>query len=193
MKKNSILFLLFFVAGLFFTSCTKDFENGLDYDGFNNNGNEGGGGVEQTGVFKATVAGETFVASSSSAIVMDDYVLISGIRNSGKDLIQIIVPANKVGTYTWSNSKDDGEKFVLTYSSIDSDNPFISASNEVAKFLGIKDYNDTAIVSIVAIDKSKKTISGTFQFTGFRDLGDDKTETKVITNGSFTDIPYTEN
>lgn len=192
MKKINILFLLLSAVTISFSSCTKDFEDGLNYNGFNN-GNEGTGGVVQSGSFKATVGGQSFVANTSSAIVTNDFVLIAGIRTSNKDLIQITLPSNKVGTYNWANSKDQGDKFVLSYGSVDSENPFISASNEVAEFFGVKNYTDTAIVTITAVDKTKKTISGTFQFTGFRDIGDDKTETKVITNGSFTNIPYTEN
>lgn len=192
MKKINILFLLLSAVVISFSSCTKDFEDGLNYNGFNN-GNEGNGGVEQGGVFKATFGGQSFVANSSSAIVTENFVLIAGIRTSNKDLIQITLPSNKVGTYNWANSKDQGDKFVLSYGSVDSENPFISASNEVAEFFGVENYTDTAIVTITAVDKTKKTISGTFQFTGFRDISDDKTETKVITNGSFTNIPYTEN
>ncbi|QGK73887.1 DUF6252 family protein [Flavobacterium sp. SLB02] len=196
MKKNTLLFLLLFALGISFTSCTKDFEDGLNYNNGNQEaGNGNGNNPDGTGVFKATVGGNAFVANSSSAIVTDNFVLIAGIRTANKDLIQITLPSNKVGTYTWANSEDDGEKFVLSYGSVTAttENPFISASNEVADFFGVKNYTDTALVTITAVDKTKKTISGTFQFTGFRDIGDDKTETKIITNGSFTNIPYTEN
>lgn len=193
MKKNYVLFLLLFALGISFTSCTKDFEDGLNYNNGNQEaGNGNGNNPAGTGVFKATVEGNAFVANSSSAIVTDNFVLIAGIRTSNKDVIQITLPSNKVGTYTWANSEDDGEKFVLSYGLATDENPFISASNEVAEFFGVKNYTDTAIVTITAVDKTKKTISGTFQFTGFRDIGDDKTETKIITNGSFTNIPYTE-
>lgn len=193
MKKNYVLFLLLFALGISFTSCTKDFEDGLNYNNGNQEaGNGNGNNPAGTGVFKATVGGNAFVANSSSAIVTDNFVLIAGIRTSNKDVIQITLPSNKVGTYTWANSEDDGEKFVLSYGLATDENPFISASNEVAEFFGVKNYTDTAIVTITAVDKTKKTISGTFQFTGFRDIGDDKTETKIITNGSFTNIPYTE-
>ncbi len=193
MKKNYVLFLLLFALGISFTSCTKDFEDGLNYNNGNQEaGNGNGNNPAGTGVFKATVGGNAFVANSSSAIVTDNFVLIAGIRTSNKDVIQITLPSNKVGTYTWANSEDDGEKFVLSYGLATDENPFISASNEVAEFFGVKNYTDTAIVTITAVDKTKKTISGTFQFTGFRDIGDDKTETKIITNGSFTNISYTE-
>lgn len=193
MKKNYVLFLLLFALGISFTSCTKDFEDGLNYNNGNQEaGNGNGNNPAGTGVFKATVGGNAFVANSSSAIVTDNFVLIAGIRTSNKDVIQITLPSNKVGTYTWANNEDNGEKFVLSYGSATDENPFISVSNEVAEFFGVKNYTDTAIVTITAVDKTKKTISGTFQFTGFRDIGDDKTETKIITNGSFTNIPYTE-
>jgi len=43
MKKISILLLLLFAFGVSFSSCTKDFEDGLNYSGFNNNENPGNG------------------------------------------------------------------------------------------------------------------------------------------------------
>lgn len=193
MKKNIILFLLLFALGISFVSCSKDFENGLDYNGSNINGNEGTGTIPEAGIFKATIAGEAFVANSTTAIVTDDYVNITGFRTSKGDLIQIVLPGNKIGTYTWENSEKDGEKFVLAYTLNTNEYAFVSASSEVAEFLDIKNYTDTAIIKITAVDKTKKTISGTFQFTGFRESGDDSTEVKVITNGSFANIIYTEN
>ncbi len=44
------------------------------------------------------------------------------------------------------------------------------------------------------IDAVNKKISGTFQFTGvrFKDFAGTSIETKVFTNGSFTDIPFTD-
>ena len=187
MNRQNIKLGLFFIIGLltaflvmyFFQNYKLEKKNNASENtevALNNNGNEGNGGVEQGGVFKATVGGQAFVANTSSAIVTNDFVLIAGIRTSNKDLIQITLPSNKVGTYNWANSKDQGDKFVLSYGSVDSENPFISASNEVAEFYGVKNYTDTAIVTITAVDKTKKTISGTFQFTGFRDIGDDKTD-----------------
>lgn len=125
-----------FALGISFTSCTKDFEDGLNYNNGNQEaGNGNGNNPAGTGVFKATVGGNAFVANSSSAIVTDNFVLIAGIRTSNKDVIQITLPSNKVGTYTWANSEDDGEKFVLSYGLATDENPFISASNEVAEFL----------------------------------------------------------
>lgn len=183
MKKISILFLFTLVFS--FNSC-QDFDNG-----FPTVEDPGNGSVVEKGIFKAVVAGEEFTANTTNAVVTDNYVAITGFRSAKGDLIQLILPSNKIGTYTWDNSKANAEKFVLAYAEEIGGFGFVSASNEDAAFLGVENYTDTAIIKITAVDKIKKTISGTFQFTGFREVNDDTTETKVITNGSFTNIPYT--
>lgn len=191
--KKYILLLLLFVLGISFNSCTKDFEDGLNYNNGKENGNGNENPVINTGIFKATIEGNAFVANQVQAIVTDDYVLIAGFRSSKGDLIQIILPSNKLGAYTWENSKNNVEKFVLSYApQIDGD-AFASISKEDAAFFGIQGYTDTAVVKITAIDKDKKTISGTFQFTAFRELSNGKTEIKVITSGLFTNIAYAQN
>lgn len=190
MKKKYLVILLLFALGISFNSCTKDFEDGLNYNNGNGNGNENP--LTNTGIFTATVGGSAFAANQIQAIVTDNYTAITGIRSSKGDLIQIILPSNKVGTYTWENSSEDAEKFVLAYALEIGGDAFASISKEDAAFFEIQGYTDTAIVKITAIDKDKKTISGTFQFTGFREIDDDNNEIKVITNGSFTNISYTE-
>lgn len=187
MKKNKILFLLFFAIAGFLGSCSQDFDNGLDFSNSENNGN-----VNEKAVFTAKVGEEEFTANVTNAIVSDNYVAITGVRSSKGDLIQMILPSNKIGTYTWANSHENAESFVLAYAQEVDGNGFISASNEDAAFLGVQNYTDTAIIKITAVDKTKKTISGTFQFTGFRETENDLTEIKVITNGTFTNISYTE-
>jgi len=193
MKKNTILFLLFFTICNFLASCTS-FDDGRDIQSSQNNGNGNGNGngtVGEKAVFKAKIGTEEFVANIATAVVTDNYVMVSGIRSSKGDLIQIILPSNKVGTYTWANSKENAEKFVLAYAEKVDDDGFVSISNEDAVFLEVKNYTDTAIIKITAVDKTKKTISGTFQFTGFRETDNGATQTKVITNGTFTNVPYT--
>ncbi|WP_035643446.1 DUF6252 family protein [Flavobacterium sp. ASV13] len=193
MKKITILFLLLFAIGSLFSSCSP-FDDGRDISGSENNGNgNGGGSVEEKPIFKAKIGGEEFIANTTTAVVTNDYVLIAGTRSSKGDLIQIILPSNKIGTYTWANSKENADRFVLAYAEKVDGYGFISASNEDAAFLEVKNYTDTAIIKITAVDKTKKTISGTFQFTGFRETDNGSTETKVVTNGTFTNVPYTEN
>lgn len=191
MKKKYLLIVLLFALGISFNSCTKDFEDGLSYNNGKANGNENL--PTNTGAFTSTVGGSAFAANQIQAIVTDNYVAITGIRSSKGDLIQIILPGNKVGTYTWKNSSEDAAKFVLAYALEIGGDAFASISKEDAAFFEIQGYTDTAIVKITAIDKDKKTISGTFQFTGFRELSDNRTEIKVITSGSFTNIAYTQN
>lgn len=116
------------------------------------------------------MGGHAFVGDQVQAIVTDDYVAIEGIRSSKGDLIQIILPSNKVGKYTWKNSNEDAENFILAYALEIEGDAFASISEEDAALFEIQGYTDTAIVKITDVDKDKKTISGTFQFTGFREL-----------------------
>ncbi|WP_431241672.1 DUF6252 family protein [Flavobacterium sp. P21] len=174
-------------------SCSP-FDDGCDIQGSENSGNGNGNGsgtVEEKAVFKAKIGTEEFVANTTTAVVTDNYVLIAGTRSSKGDLIQIILPSNKVGTYTWANSKENADHFVLAYAEKVDVDAFASISNEDAASLEVKNYTDTAIIKITAVDKTKKTISGTFQFTGFRETDNGSTETKVITNGTFVNVPYT--
>ncbi|MRX70485.1 hypothetical protein SAMN06265349_10117 [Flavobacterium resistens] len=192
MKKINIVFLLLFAISSLFSSCSP-FDDGRDISGSENNGNgNGSGNVEEKPIFKAKIGGEEFIANTTTAVVTSDYVLIAGTRSSKGDLIQIILPSNKIGTYTWANSKENADRFVLAYAEKVDGYGFISASNEDAAFLEVKNYTDTAIIKITAVDKTKKTISGTFQFTGFRETDNGSTETKVVTDGTFTNVPYTE-
>lgn len=183
MKKNYVLFLLLFALGIFFTSCAKDFEDGRDYNGYNNPSNEENGNgntIADAGIFKATVAGSAFVANNVQAIVNDDYIAISGLKTTG-ELIQITIANGKVGTYTFKDSPD----LALAYAK-GSESGYIGVSKDNAE--GYTDYNDNAVLKITEIDKVKKTISGTFQFTGLR--FDGVKDKKVVTNGSFTKIVY---
>jgi len=193
MKKINVLFLLLFALGMSFTSCTRDFEDGGNYNGSNNGigGNGNGSGkdtiIEGPGVFKATVDGRIFTANTVQAIVNDDYIAISGLKTATGELIQITLPNSKVGTYTFKDNADDKNNFALAYAK-DSEWAYIGVSNDKGK--GHPGYHDTAVVKITSIDKDKKTISGTFQFTGVR--FDDAEGLVAITEGSFTKISYKE-
>ncbi len=187
MRKKYFLFLLISISG-FLSSCNQDFDSGLDFSNSENNGNESTG---EKAIFSAKVGDEEFVANTTTAIVTDNYVLIAGTRSSKGDLIQLILPSNKVGTYTWAENQENAEKFVLAYAQNVNENAFVSASNEDAAFLGVQNYTDTALIKITEVNKTKKTISGTFQFTGFSETENGLTAIKVITKGNFENIPYT--
>lgn len=196
MKKNYILLLLLFVLGLSITSCSKDFEDGLNYNNGNTeagngngngngsgngNGNGNGNTVADPGTFKATVGGSAFVANQVQIILNDDYIAISGLKTTG-ELIQITLATGQVGTYTFK----DTSELVMGYAK-GNEWVYLGVAKENAE--GYTDYTDNAVLKITEIDKAKKTISGTFQFTGLR--FDGVKEKKEITNGSFTKITYT--
>jgi hypothetical protein len=194
MKKNNVLFLLLYALGICFTSCTRDFEDGRNYNGTNDNSNgvtENGNGnttngngntTADIGIFKAAIGGKAFVADEVRAIVNDDYIAISGLKTTG-ELIQISILDGKVGTYTFK----DTPELVIAYTSSNKW-AYIGVSKDDAEEHEYSDYNDNTVVKITEIDSVKKTISGTFQFTGIRIDG--VKDKKEVTNGAFTKISY---
>jgi hypothetical protein len=149
-----------------------------------------------SGVFKVNFDGKTFVANTVQAMVNDSYVAISGLKTSSGELVQIALPApyNKVGTYTWKNIGAAGGIMVLAYMPSNGTEPFTADPKDTGGASDFPGYADTATITIAKIDAVNKKISGTFQFTGvrFKDLAGTNIETKVFTNGSFTDIPFTD-
>lgn len=147
-----------------------------------------------SGVFKVDFDGKTFVANAVQAIVNDDYIALSGLKTSSGELVQIALPApyNKLGTYTWNNIGAAGGIMVLAYVPANGSEPFTADPKDTGGASDFPEYTDTATITISKIDVANKKISGTFQFTGvkFKDLAGTSIETKVFTNGSFTDIPF---
>lgn len=202
MKKINLVFLSLLVLAVFCSSCTTGFDDGRSYIQYDNNGNidgdndtgndndtgsDTGNPIAESGAFKALIDGNTFIANDVEAIVIDDYISISGIKANG-ELIGIGLLASKVGTYTFKN--DNKNKLgILSYGK-SNEWVYLGVSDDDAKENGYADYySDTTIITITEIDTNKKTISGTFQFTGVRV---DEKKTKEITNGSFTKISYKE-
>lgn len=150
---------------------------------------------ETAGIFKVDFDGKTFVATAVEASVSDSYIAISGIKTSTGELVQIALPApyTKVGTYTWNSMSAAGGIMILTYISSDATDAFTSAPKDSGGASDFPEYIDTATITISKIDVTNKKISGTFQFTGvrFKDQAETTVETKVFTNGSFTDISFT--
>ncbi|WP_394777167.1 DUF6252 family protein [Flavobacterium sp.] len=202
MKKISVLFLLFLALGISFTSCTKDFENGLDYSGIDNeNVKEPIIEVEpevkpvvESGKLQVDFDGNTFVSTTVQAIVTNDYISIIALRSPKGDFITLTIPSNKTGTYTWKSVSAGNGIGVLGLSyTLPSDgySAFISdLGDNDSDFFG-QDYKDTASITITSINTTTKKISGTFQFTGGRFHSINKFETKIFTKGSFADITFT--
>lgn len=148
-----------------------------------------------TGIFKVDFDGKTFVANTVQAIVNDTYVAISGLKTPSGEIVQITLPApyNKVGTYTWKSIGPSGGIMGMAYMASNGTEAFSADEKDSGGASDFPGYTDTATITISKIDAINKKISGTFQFTGvrFKDLTGTSIETKVFTNGSFTDIPFT--
>lgn len=188
MKKIKFLSVCFvLLTSSIFTSCTTDVEPldpavELTPDNPNNP-------VE--GVLKVDFDGQTFVATTTQAVVNSTAIAISGLRASNGDFIQITLPAplNQVGTYTWNDALAANTVLGLMYSTSGSLGYVTAPQN--GDFAEFPEYQDTATVTISSIDMENKTISGTFQFTGGRFSDDGATiQTKIFTNGSFTNISF---
>lgn len=143
------------------------------------------------GVFKVDFDGQTFIASTTQAIVNDNYISITAIKTNG-EIFQITIPEVAVGTYTWNDFGATSSGFALAYNQVSNGITYIGARDDSGEFAGFDNYTDTAEVVISSIDAINKKISGTFKFTGvrFNDTGSEVIP-KIFTNGSFTSIPFT--
>lgn len=148
-----------------------------------------------SGVFKVDFDGKTFVATTVQAFVNDTYIAISGLKTPSGELVHIVLPApyNKVGVYTWKSVAASGGLIGLAYMPSNGTEAFTADAKGSGGASDFPAYTDTAIITISKIDVANNKISGTFQFTGvkFKDLAGTSIETKIFTNGSFTDIPFT--
>lgn len=187
MKKLSTILLLAITLGLSITSCSSDksFDDGIDVTD----------PTAESGKLQFEIDGKTFVSTAVQAIVNDNFISITGLRSSKGDFIQLTIPANKIGTYTWKSTNTANGILALAYSpSSDDFSTFIAVSPEDAlEEFGVSDYKDTASITITAINQKTKKISGTFQFTGLRYSTNNKIETKVINKGSFNEITFKDN
>lgn len=180
-NRTTLLRLLFLTLIVTFSSCSTDVEP-LDP------------AIEipvpsENGQLKVDFDGQTFVATNVLAVVNATSISLTGLRSGNNDFIQITLPAplNQVGTYTWASATANSTILGLIYTN-SSQQSFVSApgTGEFASFPG---YTDTASITVSSIDTEKRTISGTFQFTGGRIDGTNLV-VKAFTNGSFTDIAF---
>lgn len=186
MKRFKFLSVCFIVFSAFLTSCSGDVEP-LDPAVILNPDPSN----PTSGVLKVDIDGQTFIATTTQAVVNSTAISISGLRAPNGDFVQITLPAplNQVGTYTWDEALASNTVLGLIYSTSGSLG-YVTAPQEGGDFSEFPEYVDTATITVSEIDAENKTISGTFQFTGgrFSDAGD--LETKTFTNGSFTNISF---
>ncbi len=151
-----------------------------------------------SGTFKVDFDGKTFTATTVQALVNDEIISITGLKMPSGELVQITLPApyNKVGTYTWKSVTAGGGIMALAYNPAGGTGGFLSIDKSTMNTPEFAAYTDTAKIIISKIDAVNSKISGTFEFTGFRykdPTGGSLTiETKKLTNGSFTDIPFSK-
>jgi hypothetical protein len=178
MKKISVLFLSILASVLVLNSCSKDEKNDDIAD------------VVQDGTLKVDFDGKTFVSTNVQAIVSDKYISITGLRAPNGDFIQITVPTNKVGTYTWNSFTNFDDALGLVYTPAGGTNSFICAPKEEVD--ASLNYTDTGSLTISSIDNTTKKISGTFQFTGVDFMANNgKGGTKIFTKGVFANLSFT--
>ncbi|MGH2665389.1 DUF6252 family protein [Flavobacterium sp.] len=188
LRKFSTFILLF--TAVFYSSCTTEIE---PYEGtIPGSGNNPATNPTSPASFKADFDGSTFTASTIQAIVNSDYVAITGMNASGA-FFQITIPGATVGTYTLDMPTTSLTTFALIYSAGSGNIPYLAADDDTGDFAAFPNYTDTAQIVISSIDTVNKKISGTFKFTGVRFATGSSTtiETKVFTNGVFTNLSYT--
>lgn len=157
-------------------------------------GNTGGGNTTPTGVFKVSFDGQTFIASSTQAIVNNTTIALSGLKPDGSFFQITLLGTPAVGTYNNTNSSQLG----LAYSSGSGQIPYLGVSN--SSFSTYPNYTDNAELKILTIDTANRTIKGTFQFNGgqVNPTNINQLNIKNFTNGEFnltytTDVPTPTN
>ena len=127
------------------------------------------------GSFKADFDGQTFTASSTLVYISGGSIIITATRTQG-DSFGMIIEGTSTGTYPVNGN-------LIAYTPPGSEYGYEGThpTDENA---------NTGSVIITAVNTANKTISGTFQFTGFWSNFDETRPSKQFTNGVFTNLPY---
>jgi hypothetical protein len=133
---------------------------------------------EGDAVFKVDFDGQTYTATSTTAVMGQGLITIGGFRGTQGESVALVVDGTQTGTYTEalmvytpSNASEYG------YTNV---NPDLNENQD-----------PTGSVIITSIDTVNHTISGTFAFTGWWSDADADLPNKIFTNGVFENIPYT--
>ncbi len=135
--------------------------------------------VIQAGTFKVDFDGQTFVADSPVATVIDNVINITGIKTSTNEGVILTVISNAEGTYQFGVTQNQVEVNAGAY------NTNLKGTGET--WSSVNDFSTSqGEVTITKIDQVNKTISGTFFFTGYHV----SLPSKEFTNGVFTDVSF---
>ncbi len=145
-------------------------------------GNPTGGGSAEA-MFQVDINGETYVSEITSGAFINGVVNITALRNNNEETITITFQANQTGIYQLGIA-NPGEFYVngAAYVPEAGANAFVSGltGNTVSQ----------GEIDLMVIDEANQTLSGTFNFTAYREETLGNVETLEFTNGSFTNIPY---
>ncbi|MDR2011164.1 MAG: hypothetical protein LBQ22_11865 [Bacteroidales bacterium] len=121
------------------------------------------------------IDGQNWKAVEPRAVISDYDIIISGTSANGQSVI-LSLNGNITGDYPISFGNYNIAKFI----------PNTSAAATV--FSTNNNTSGTGLVRITAINENTKTINGKFNFIAFKENSLTK---KTITEGSFTNVPYT--
>ncbi|WP_306350354.1 DUF6252 family protein [Flavobacterium sp. '19STA2R22 D10 B1'] len=177
MKKIKFLSVLFLMIGaISFTACDNEpLDPALGVD---NGGN--GGLTPNNSSFKVNFNGQTFVSSSTNAVIANNKIRIVATRGTNGEHFGFIIDGTTVGTYV--------NNALVEYTPSNTTNGY-GYSNV---YLG----NDPSVVpfsevKITTINTTNKTISGTFKYKGFwSDFNVTNIPAIDFTEGIFTNLPY---
>jgi len=170
-KVLSVIMILFAAAGLI--SCeTEQLDSDLLTEQPPTGGNNNNNGPAS---FKVDVNGQPFVANTTMATIGNGLTSISGVKTDTGATVTMTVQATTTGTYN---------NVIMTYSPNPDDE------------FGYANFNLTTgqisgTVTISSIDTATNKISGTFSFTAWYGDSNANMPPVELTNGVFTNIPYT--
>ncbi|PDS26270.1 DUF6252 family protein [Flavobacterium branchiophilum] len=175
MKKINFLMLFLVFIGLM-TSCeVEPIDSNLNPQSFDDNTNNNSGATS----FKANFSGATFTATSTLAYISGGSIRLEALRGTSGEGFAFFLEGTTVGTYAAPDN-------LLTYTPANStDNFGYWAQNPLSPNQSV------GSVTVTAIDSVNKTISGTFNFTGYwSDFSVTNIAPIVFSGGVFTNIPY---
>lgn len=164
--KKSILFILtalVAVSSVFISSCKKDDNNAK---------------TTSSGGITATIDGVSWktAVDSASGSILSGKINITGLASDGSYITFTLLDTVD-GTYNISDPTVGAGVFRKSASAVETyDSNFGPTSNSLT----------------ITVNRTNKTFSGTFQFTAYDANGGSFTPI-VVTNGVFTNVPYTNN
>ncbi|OYQ38099.1 hypothetical protein CHU92_06690 [Flavobacterium cyanobacteriorum] len=127
--------------------------------------------------FTVDMDGQPFVATSTSAVISQGLIVISGVRGNNGETVGIAIPSTTVGTYSGDVAFLSYESSSVAEYTYNNDNPTTGQSS--------------GTVTITSINTVNQTISGTFSFIGYWGNQAENRPSIQFTNGVFNNIPYT--